>query len=973
MRTLVSLDIETTGVDPERDRILEIGIVRFRGETVLEEWSSLVDPQMPIPQRITELTGITDAMVREEGVPLWRALSKAQQVIGNAPIVGHNISFDLGFFRNLSAPPPFARNVSIDTFELAGLLVPHAGRYSLSALAHALDIQLSESHRALADARTAHQLYLRLLARAMSLPPEVVQEISMFAERSGWALADFWREVSAQQAHGAFNTSIGTALRRKLTVGSAGQTSLQRYAAHQVRLRDQALEPKASITPLDVAQIAALLGEDGPFAARFPGYEMRPQQIAMLRKVASAFNEEGMVLIEAGTGVGKSLAYLIPAMQWAIQNGRRVVISTNTINLQEQLAEKDVPTVLNILNQPGRAAVMKGKARYLCPNRFAELRRNGPRTADEARLLAKLLIWLPNTLTGDADELFMPSPVERAIFQHLSAQNPVCNANTCSATDCFFYQARRLAESAHVVIVNHALLMSDIMVENRALPEYEYLIVDEAHHLETAATDALTYRIDRDEMQRVLADLAAPAAKQRQPNGLLSEIAAKANLLLVEQRGALLRLCDLAVETVNAAQQQTRAFFGELATFVADQPSDESADYARRVRLTTTLRNSPAWTNVELTCEALLREIKKLASYLQDLLKVINDYAEVGADLDAFAGRLAGSIRFFGEVEEQLHNFVFASGDDRICWAEVEDNRQNNRPPRLTLNAAPLHVGALLKTHLWEKKKAVVLTSATLRTATANGDGQPSFDYIKERLHAFDADTLALGSPFDYRSSTLLYIVTDIPEPSQPGYQSALEQGLIALFRASEGRGLALFTSYSALRMTGRAIGPALLRDGIQVFEQGSGLSRRAMVDNFRSADRAVMLGTRSFWEGVDIQGEKLSALAICKLPFDVPSDPIFAARSETFDNAFNEFSVPETVLRFRQGFGRLIRSKSDYGVVVIFDRRVLTKSYGAAFLNALPQTTIVRAPLAQLGATVRKWLASKQAQSLPVPQTDVA
>jgi len=970
MRTLVSLDIETTGVDPERDRILEIGIVRFRGEQILEEWSSLVDPHMPIPPRITELTGITDAMVQREGIPLWKALGEAQRMIGDAPIIGHNISFDLGFFRSLSAPPLFARNPAMDTFELASLLVPHAGRYSLGALALTLGIHLPESHRALADARTAHQLYLKLFERAMDLPPEVVREIGELARRGNWALAEFWRDIEAQQALGRFSTSIGAALRRKLTVGASGQTAFQRQAAHQARLRDEKLAPKATVTLLDVEQLAKLLGEDGPFAARFPGYEMRPQQMTMLRKVASTFNEEGMTLIEAGTGVGKSLAYLIPAMQWAIQNNRRVVISTNTINLQEQLAEKDVPTVVDILNQSGRAAVMKGKARYLCPTRFAEWRRNGPRTPDEVRLMARILLWLPNTLTGDADELFIPSPAERAIFQHLSAQNPMCNINTCSATECFFYQARRLAESAHVVIVNHALLMSDIMVENNALPEYDYLIVDEAHHLEAAATEALTYRIDRDEMQRMLGDL---ANRQRQQGGLLGELAGKANALLVEQRSALLYRCDLASQTVNAAQQQTKVFFDELAAFIADQPSDDSADYARRVRLTRALRNGPGWSRVELACEALLSEIKSLINYLRDILKIVNDYAEVGADFDAFIGRLAGGVRFLEESEAQLKAFVFGSADERICWVEVEDSRQLNRPPRLTLNAAPLHVGALLKTHLWEKKKAVVLTSATLRTATANGDGQPSFEYVKERLHAFDADTLALGSPFDYRSSTLLYLVTDIPEPNQPGYQQALDQGLIALFRASEGRGLALFTSYSGLRASARALGPALLRDGIQVFEQGSGLSRRAMIDNFRSADRAVMLGTRSFWEGVDIQGEKLSALAICKLPFDVPSDPIFAARSETFDNAFNEFSVPETVLRFRQGFGRLIRSKSDYGVVVIFDRRVLTKSYGAAFLNALPQTTIVRAPLAQLGATVRKWLASKQAQSLPVPQTDVA
>jgi len=968
MRALVSLDIETTGVDPVRDRILEIGIVRFRGERVLDSWSSLVDPQMPIPPRITELTGITDAMVKREGIPLWRALGEAQRVIGDAPIIGHNISFDLGFFRSLSAPPPFAKNTSIDTFELAGLLVPHAGRYSLGALAHTLGISLAEAHRALADAQTAHQLYLKLFERALGLPQEVVQEISAFAERSGWGLAGFWRDVAAQQSLGSFNTSIGAALRQTLTVNAAGQTTFQRRAAHQARLRDQKLEPKPVIAPLDVDRVAGLLGEDGPFAGRFPGYEMRPQQITMLRKVASTFNEEGMTLIEAGTGVGKSLAYLIPAMQWAIQNSRRVVVSTNTINLQEQLAEKDVPTVVDILNQSGRAAVMKGKARYLCPNRFAEWRRNGPRSADEARLLAKLLIWLPNTLTGDADELFMPSPAERAIFQHLSAQNPMCNINTCSATECFFYQARRLAESAHVVIVNHALLMSDIMVENNALPSYDYLIVDEAHHLEAAATDALTYRIDRDEMQRTFSDL---AIRQRQSGGLLREIANRANSLLLEQRLALINRCDLAIETVHAAQQQAGSFFDELAAFIADQPSDDSADYAQRVRLTSALRNSPGWARVELACEALLREIKTLTDYLDDILKIVNSYAEIGADFDPFIGRLVGSLRFFEETEAQLKAFVFGSSDERICWVEVEDSRQPNRLPRLMLNAAPLRIGALLKAHLWDKKKAVVLTSATLRTATANGNGQPGFDYVKERLHAFDADTLALGSPFDYRSSTLLYLVTDIPEPNQPGYQQALDQGLIALFRASEGRGLALFTSYSGLRASARALGPALLRDGIQVFEQGSGLSRRAMVDNFRAADRAVMLGTRSFWEGVDIQGEKLSALAICKLPFDVPSDPIVAARSETFDNPFNEFSIPESVLRFRQGFGRLIRS--DYGVVVIFDRRVLTKSYGAAFLNALPQTTIVRAPLAQLGATVRKWLASKQAQSLPVPQTDVA
>jgi DNA polymerase-3 subunit epsilon/ATP-dependent DNA helicase DinG len=263
-----------------------------------------------------------------------------------------------------------------------------------------------------------------------------------------------------------------------------------------------------------------------------------------------------------------------------------------------------------------------------------------------------------------------------------------------------------------------------------------------------------------------------------------------------------------------------------------------------------------------------------------------------------------------------------------------------------------------MKQHLWEGKDAVVMTSATMRTANSNNKAMPSFEYIKQRLDAQDAGDLAVGSPFDYKASTLLYLVTDVPEPNQQGYQQAVERGLIDLFKASEGRGLALFTSYTALRATARVIAPELQKNDILVYEQGDGTSRRVMIEQFRAAERAVMMGTKSFWEGVDIQGDRLSALAICKLPFDVPSDPIFAARSETFENPFNDYSVPETVLRFRQGFGRLIRSTSDRGVIVVFDRRLISKNYGTAFLNALPGPTIVRAPGTMLAKHVSEWLA---------------
>ncbi len=957
MRTLVSLDIETTGLDPERDAILEIGIVRFRGEEVLEEWQGLIDPGRPIPQKITEITGIDEAMIKREAVSLGEGVRAADRVAGRDTIIGHNIAFDLSFFKKLKYPPPFSNNASMDTFELASILVPHAGRYSLGALAKDLGVELTDAHRALNDARATHQLYVKLFERAVNLPREVVDEITNHADLSGWYLADFWRDVREQQARGVFSSSIGAQL-RKLTGDGRKQKELPAVLRRKAQLQARPLKPNEKITELDLNKTAALLATDGPFSKKFLGYEARPQQVEMLKKVAQTFNEGGVAFIEAGTGTGKSLAYLIPAMQWAIANNERVVISTNTINLQEQLADKDVPAVIEILEQEGRAAVMKGKGRYLCQNRFAELRRNGPKTQDEAKVLSKILIWLPNTLTGDADELFLPSPGERQVFQHLSAQNPICNANTCSASDCFFHQARRLAESAHVVIVNHALLLADIAVENRALPEYGYLIIDEAHHLEAAATDSLTFQIDRDEMQRQISDLGRATQTRRGAGALLGEIAAKSRQMLKPDQGALIdNACEAAMVAAAGAWNGNTAFFDELTEFLADEGGDKN-DYTQRVRITRAMRNRSGWTRVEMVYEKLQSELNALVKQLNVIFKGLSEMAELIADFDMLTSRLNGSIRFFVEVSEQTNGMVLKPGDDKIYWADIDQNKlRKSGAPRITLNVAPLNIGPLMQKNLWEAKKAVVLTSATMTTGNANGAAKSAFNYIKGRLSATDANEMAVGSPFDYKSSTLLYLVTDIPEPNQQGYQQGVEKGLIELFRASHGRGLALFTSYTQLRATSRVIAPALQRDEITVFEQGDGTSRRVMIENFRNAERGVMLGTRSFWEGVDIQGEKLSALAICKLPFDVPTDPIFAARSETFENAFNDYSVPETVLRFRQGFGRLIRSKADRGVVVVFDRRLISKGYGAAFLNSLPGPTVMRAPLANLGKAVSDWL----------------
>ena len=335
--------------------------------------------------------------------------------------------------------------------------------------------------------------------------------------------------------------------------------------------------------------------------------------------------------------------------------------------------------------------------------------------------------------------------------------------------------------------------------------------------------------------------------------------------------------------------------------------------------------------------------VEMLAQLAQGVAEIQEQLAE--EDEELYSG-LANMYRLLEEFDGNMNALVFEPSPDKIYWAEINSN--GYQP---SLHAAPLHIGEMMQRYLWQEKTSIVLTSATL---TAAGE----FNYLRGRLSAEDAYELALGSPFDYESAAMLYLVNDIPEPAdRNGHQRAVENGLIRLCRATGGRALVLFTSYDQLKRTAQAISPVLARDEILVYEQGEGASAHTLLETFRTTDRAVLLGTRSFWEGVDVPGEALSVLVIIKLPFDVPSDPIVAARSETFEDPFGQYSLPEAILRFRQGFGRLIRTQFDRGVVAVFDKRILSKRYGKLFLDSLPTCTVKVAPMAELPKAAAQWL----------------
>lgn len=930
--TYVAIDVETTGLDPERDAIIEVAAITFQGHDILDEFSSLANPQRDIPGFITQLTGISQAMA-DDAPSMFTLRSRLRTIIGDNAIVGHNVDFDLGF---LTAERLGVGNHRIDTVTLASILFPEAGRFSLDALARHLnlpDAAAGQNHRAHDDALQTVELFLALREKALTLDISQLEEIVQAGSQLGWPETLFFEDVLGEKAKQAF------------TKGRSGQRLARLF--NPDKLTGKILAPADKMRKLDGNLIAGMIRPGGNFERVFDGFEHRPQQVEMLSAVVDAFNKGDHVLIEAGTGTGKSVAYLLPAVFWAHENGRRVVISTNTINLQDQLIHKDVPELQKTLPFEIRAAVRKGRSNYVCTRLFQQMRHSGPSSADEMVLFARILLWLPQTKTGDVAEVALRTPGERLAWSRLNGENATCTGDQCAQENCPLHLARRRAEQAHIVIVNHALLLSDVSTGSLILPEFADLIVDEAHHLESAVTDGLSFRADKRFMEAILDDITAARS------GLIADVHNRAHSSLPPAMSSEFdKIINRLRRDAQMATQELNDFFTALSFFLQDHTNARS-QFAEQIRLIPAVRSQPgydevtmSWDNLDKSLRVIVKGFEQLALALSE---VIDGYGiEDGEELLL---TVQSNGRSLHETRQNLNGIIAEPQNEMIYWVEVWKDR-------ISLHAAPLHIGPLVEKHIFKAKETVILTSATMRTAGPHAQGEPTFDYIKERLHGQDANELAVGSPFDYENATLLYLVSDIPEPNQPGYQRYLEEAIIDVAKALNGRTLVLFTAYGHLTQTARAVEGPLGAAGITVLAQTQGASRQQMLAQFKQeGSKSVLLGTRSFWEGVDVPGEALQAVLIAKIPFDVPSDPIFAARSETYDNPFFEYSVPEAVLRFRQGFGRLIRRQSDAGVVAILDKRVLTKRYGQMFLDSLPPCTVLRQRNGRLGELTLRWL----------------
>jgi len=871
----IALDIETTGLSKEKNDIIEIGATKFDDNKIIDRYQTLISINGDIPEIITHITNIKTADL--EGAPnLEDIQDDLLDFIGDLPIVGHNISFDIDF---LAEKGIVLNNKSYDTLPLSGILLPGMYSYSLSIITEKLGIIHENQHRALDDAIASAKLFQILIRKITEIDPETLNEIKDLVEKTTWPLKKVFLQAKPKS--------------RKT---SKTKKSSTKYSDKIYSSRDN------HKFEFNKEEILSFYDKDGYISKLEKDYEVRQPQIQMTTKIIDAFQDEHHLLCEAGTGTGKSIAYILPSAFLAKTNDETIVIATHTKTLQDQLYKKDIPVVQKAINnylgiddethEPLKVAVLKGRRNYLSVERFNKFRKKDSFQDHEITLLIKILIWLPNTKAGDIEELSLQGR------EYFAWNDVCCDIIKCPHNDpsfamkCFLSKARENAQDADIIITNHALLLSDTTTPNQVLPKYERLIVDEAHHIESEMTSALTITVTMENLERPLKNL------QNLSKKYLSYI-----------------------DEIDLLRDRITVFFGLLGIFFEKNSMYANSIY--NLQINASFQGTLEWQKITDSAENIrLQTTELIKTFREHIKEEEND--EIAKSMGIECDSLQKHLNNLTVVTEKA---LRENINQQITWIFQKYDKS------LGLKAAPIEVGEHLNNTLFHEKKSIILTSATL---TVN----QTFNYMRQQLQLDEHfEEAIIPSHFSYQDQVELNIYEDLQPPNSHGYFDQSAKLIYETVIENQGKTLVLFTSKKAIEATYLKLATAMKEKRINILAQNISGGRNKILELFKKdPESSVIFGTNTFWEGVDIKGSALSCVIIQKLPFDPPDDPIHKARSALLEQPFYQYQIPRAILRFKQGFGRLIRSAKDSGKVIILDSRIVTKSYGKNFLMSLPE-----------------------------------
>ncbi|WP_310257804.1 ATP-dependent DNA helicase DinG [Fictibacillus barbaricus] len=936
-RRFVVIDFETTGNSAAKgDRIIQIGAVVVEAGKITDRFSTFVQPGVPIPPFIEQLTGIKDEMVSD--APLFEEVApKLLQMLEGAYFVAHNVMFDYSFLQgelDRCGYSPLSMPL-IDTVELSRMLLLGADGYQLGMLAEYLGLEHENPHQADSDADVTAKLLMHLLDKLEGLPLLTLERLTPFLKKLQSSIEDIVSDMIAEKS--AFLADEDTFdFYRKL--------ALRKTKLASKKEQDGYISSHEEIESLDL---------QNDLKNHMAHYEVRESQQKMVQLVEEALNTNQHLVVEAGTGVGKSLGYLIPGVRFAKEQDRPLVVSTHTVQLQQQLLERDVPLLKKIMPFDFTATVLKGRNHYLCLRKFEHtLQDHHDDNYDMNFTKAQMIIWLTETELGDVEELSMASGGKLFWNTVKSDANSCLNHRCPWFSRCYYHKQRRAAHESDIVITNHALLFTDLKSDSQLLPGYKEAVLDEAHHIEDVVSDHYGKETDYFAFLKLLDRLSTTES-----DGMINTLAEMVDLLEVKDHEKHLSGWD---RTFADVKNELDEMFKRIKSIcLTKAKKSRSAELTKlTTRYTKDDVQSAAWEPVLEMGERARHFINDLTKPVKRLLKSVQNHEEhLTFKQKGFLVDLEGLLDDLQDESSELQHLLSCPLSQEVYWLEAE-----SKGPRhaVKLHAKPVEIDQLLADDFFAKKNSVIMTSATMSVKN-------KFSYMMERLGLLDFGPInaQLPSPFEYEKQAKLMIPTDIPlinEVDQKTFVNRISSSLYDIAKVTKGRMLVLFTSYEMLRETHSAFKNLMKQEEFVLIAQGvdSG-SRARLTKNFQRFDNSILFGTNSFWEGIDIPGDDLSCLVIIRLPFTPPDQPVMEAKSEKLKaaggNPFYDLSLPQAIIRFKQGFGRLVRSSRDKGAVFVFDRRMIETRYGKSFVQSLPKLPVSIKPVEELVEELEEWM----------------